>query len=300
LIIVRERWPLPPWAAVAAGLSLVLLPLSGANGILFTPFFAVWLAVGVALYRREMSEGWIAPFFSTCIVISLALSALYFVGWTSTASSYPNPGFWPTLLTGARFIGMALGPVGGGKVPPRLISGVLFFAATILLMVSSAFPLFCGLRHTKRSERFRAFGLLVFAAAMAALVLAMAWGRAGWVPVYDMPDRYALLSVPALCAAYFAWILYATEAVANRVAIAFAIAGLLALPFNLREGNWWRRWYASGMAAFEQDLSAGLSWQELADKHYKFLLHWDRSGLVESMKMLHDAKIGPLGRAAPR
>jgi hypothetical protein len=195
---------------------------------------------------------------------------------------------------------MALGPVGAGKVPPKLISGVLFCAVALVLLGSAIAPLTEGLRRARGSERSRVWGLLVFAAAMAALVLAMAWGRAGWVPVYDMPDRYALLSVPALCAAYFAWILYGTEGVGNRVAIAFAIAGLLALPFNLREGNWLRRWYASGMAAFEQDLSAGLSWQELADKHYKFLLHWDRSGLVESMKMLHDAKIGPLGRAAPR
>jgi hypothetical protein len=38
----------------------------------------------------------------------------------------------------------------------------------------------------------------------------------------------------------------------------------------------------------------------LADLHYHFLLAWDRNALAERLKMLHDAKIGPLGSAAPR
>ena len=103
-----------------------------------------------------------------------------------------------------------------------------------------------------------------------------------------------------MCAAYFAWILYGPEPLRDRIAIAFAAAGLVALPLNLREGNWWRWWYAGNMTAFERDLSAGLSWQELGDKHYEFLLHWNRDALVERMQMLHEAKIGPLGRAEPR
>jgi hypothetical protein len=40
LIIMREPWPLPPKVAVAAGLILVMLPLTGANGVLFTPIVA--------------------------------------------------------------------------------------------------------------------------------------------------------------------------------------------------------------------------------------------------------------------
>jgi len=148
-------------------------------------------------------------------------------------------------------------------------------------------------------DQLRTFGLLMFAAAMAGLVLAMAWGRAGWVPIQGMPDHYALLSVPGLCAAYFAWILYGSEPIRNWITICFAIAALLALPFNVREGNAWRSWYVAGMLSFEEDFSTGLSWQELGDKHYKFLLHWNRDALVERMKMLHDAKVGPLGKAVP-
>jgi hypothetical protein len=84
------------------------------------------------------------------------------------------------------------------------------------------------------------------------------------------------------------------------MAMMFAVAGLAALPLNVREGLVWRDWYAAGMHAFEQDLSDGRSWRELGERHYLFLMHWDRDGLVERMRMLNRAKIGPLGRAMPR
>jgi hypothetical protein len=96
------------------------------------------------------------------------------------------------------------------------------------------------------------------------------------------------------------WILYGLETTRNRVAIAFAIAMLLALPFNVREGLAVRDWYVTNMRAFEQDLAKGLSWHEPADRHYQFLLPWDHDGLVERMRMLYEAKIDPFGRGVPR
>ena len=299
LVIVRERLPLRPKIAVTAGLTVVLLPLSGANGLLLTPFVALWLAAGTLLHRRGMTARWIAPFQIVCVVVSIALVGLYFIGYVRPAWAPLNPGFAPTVKTGAKFVGMVFGPVGGGKVHSGLITGLACGVASLLL-ASSIIPLWLGLRDYPTSERPRVFGLLIFAAAMAALVLAVAWGRAGSVPRFGMPDRYALLSVPALCAVYFAWILYGPETVRDRIAISFVIAMLVALPFNLRQGRVWRDWYVTGMQAFEQDLSDGVSWQELGNRHHKFLLHWDRDALVERMRMLHEAKTGPLGRATPR
>ena len=243
LIIIRETWPLPPNIALGAGVLLVLLPLCGANEIVFTPFMAFWLAAGTVLFRRDASARWIAPFHGACVVVSIALVGLYLAGYEKDLA-HPNPGFWPTVLTGARFVGIAIGPVGAGTVPPRLISGLFFCAVTFALLASALIPLRLGLLRARGQERFRVYGLAIFGVAMAALVVAIAWGRAGWVPRFGIPDRYALFSVPALCAAYFAWILYGPEPLRDRIAIAFAAAGLLALPLNLREGNWWRWWYA--------------------------------------------------------
>lgn len=296
LIIVQERWPLSPKAAVTAGLILILLPLSGANGIIFSLFVAFWLAAGTLLYRREMTARWLAPLLSACVGVSIALTGLYFVGYVHPPWAPPNPGLGPTIVTGVRFVGMAFGPVGAGKIYPKWITGGLTCAVAFLLLASSIIPLRRGLCDNRTtSERSRAFGLLVFAAATVTFVLVMAWGRAGWVPDFGMPDRYALLSVPALCAAYFVWILYGRETIRDDIATVFAIAALAALPFNLLEGYRYGEGYVIGMQAFERDLSNGLSWPELADRHYQFLFRWDHDGLIERMRMLHNARIGPLG-----
>ncbi len=298
LVIVRERLPLRPKIAVTVGLTVVLLPLSGANGLLLTPFVALWLAAGT-LHRRDKTARWIAPFQIGCVIVSIALVGLYFVGFVRPAWAPLNPGFWPTVKTGAKLVGMVFGPVGGGKVHPGWITGLACGAASLLL-ASSIIPLWRGLGANRTSERPRVFGLLIFETAMAALVVAVAWGRAGSVPRFGMPDRYALLGVPALCVVYFAWILYGPQIVRDRIAITFVIAMLVALPFNLRQGRAWRDWYVTGMQSFEQDLSDGLSWQELGDRHHEFLLRWDREALIERLRMLYEAKTGPLGRATPR
>src|SRR5262249_28769424 len=132
LIIVDNSWLGSPKIAIAAGLVVVLLPLSGANGLLFTPFAASWLAAGTLLRRREIIKGWIPAFHSICVMVGTALTGLYFVGYELPPWAPPNPGLGPTLLTGARFIGMALGPVGAGRFPPKWITGGLVCAVVAI------------------------------------------------------------------------------------------------------------------------------------------------------------------------
>jgi hypothetical protein len=129
----------------------------------------------------------------------------------------------------------------------------------------------------------------------------MAWGRAGWVPLYGLPDSYIALSVPGLCAAYFAWLLYGPPTTRDRATKAFAIAALLALPFNVEHGLASRASYVADRQGFENELAEGLSWQELADRHWQLLFPFPggRDPLIEYARMLHEAKIGPFGRAAP-
>jgi hypothetical protein len=147
------------------------------------------------------------------------------------------------------------------------VIGVVFCGIGVLLWLSGVLPLWHGLRRFRTLEGSRFLGFLVFGAGVAALVLAMAWGRAGWVPLYGMPDRYVALSVPGLCAAYFAWLLYGPPAARDGAANAFALAALLALPFNIKHGLAVRDTYEAGMQAFEQDAAGGSSWRQLADNH---------------------------------
>jgi hypothetical protein len=303
LIIVREPWPLSPNSAVISGIVLVLLPLTGAGGALFTPFVALWVTAGALLYQRDTPPRWIFPFQSACLIISVALVGLYFVGYVSPSST-PYAGVGSTVVTGARFVGMSLGPIGAGtgRVFPTLFVGVVFCGMGVLLWVSGIIPLGRVLSRIRVSEASRFFGLLIFAAAMAALVIATALGRAAWVPLQGMPDRYVVISVPGLCAAYFAWLLYGPVIARERVANAFAIVALLAFPLNLKEGLTGLGRCVADTQAFEQDLADGLSWQELAERHQRILFPFPdgRDTLIEYARMLHEAKIGPLGRAASR
>jgi hypothetical protein len=293
LIIVGYDRPLSPKLALTAGLTLVLLPLSGGNGMLFTPFVALWLAGTALLYRREMAERWVFPFQVGCVIVSLAFVGLYFVGYEPATP--PHAGVVTAAITAGRFVGMSLGPVGAGtgRVFPASLIGVGFCGLAWLLWTSALLPLSNGLRSARSAERFRLFGLLMFAAATTTLVVLMGWGRAGLVPVLGLPSRYALLSVPGLCAAYFAWILYGPDNMRNWAAAVFAAAALVALPFNMREGLGYRDAYVSIMQAFTQDLSDGMSWRELGKRDASSLMGWDPELVTRGLKMLHDAKMGP-------
>jgi len=134
---------------------------------------------------------------------------------------------------------------------------------------------------------------------MAALVLAMAWGRAGWVPLYGLPDRYVALSVPGLCALYFAWLLYGRQTARNRVANAFAVAALVALPFNVQHGLAVRALYVADTQAFGHELAEGLSWQELADRHQELLFPFPggRGMLIENWQEIVLVGILPFSHA---
>ena len=268
--------------------------------LIFTPFFAFWLATGTLLYRHDIAGRWIVPFQIGCVIVSITLAALYFVGYESATPA--NPGVRSIALAASRFVGMASGPVGGGtgRVFPGSAIGVLFCTAGCLLLASGIIPLRCGLRSVRSTERFRAFSMLIFRAAMATLTLLLAWGRAGWVPQFGMPSRYALLSVPGLCAVYFLWVLYGSDRMRNRAAVTFGVAALLALPFNVQKGLvGLHTYYVNGMRAVEQDLAEGATWREVADRHQKFLLAWDREALIMGMQMLHKARMGPWKGTGP-
>ncbi|MBV8737046.1 MAG: hypothetical protein JO007_07270 [Alphaproteobacteria bacterium] len=169
MIIVNSRWPLSPKTAVVAAFTLVLLPLSGGHGMIFTPFIVLWLVAGMLLFRDDITARWIIPFEAACIFVSIALIGLYFIGYVSVTQSYPGIGW--IVVASARFVGMALGPAGGAKS----ITGGLFCGVAALLLASGIIPLRRGLRNIFPAERFRAFGLLIFVGAMATLVFAIGW-----------------------------------------------------------------------------------------------------------------------------
>ncbi|HEY3188808.1 MAG TPA: hypothetical protein VGJ70_15105, partial [Solirubrobacteraceae bacterium] len=119
-------------------------------------------------------------------------------------------------------------------------------------------------------------------------------------PESGLADRYTLLSVPSLLAAWFAWERFGPARARRWVQAALLAVIVVLLPFNIERAHQFRDWYATGMAAVQRDLDAGVPRDALVRRHQSFLLHWDGPQLARGMQALHDEGIGPFGRMRER
>jgi hypothetical protein len=291
LVMVTRGTQLGPGTAALAAACLVLLPLSGANGLALAPALAAWVgASGVLAWRRTPTGGR-----GTGAVLTAAVAAT--VGVTlvhaltyEQAPWYPaSPGLGATLATSAKFAAMAVGPAAATSWPISVLGVSIVASATLALLAKS-------LGQGEARDRQRAAALLIFLAALGTLALAVGWGRAGRVAAVGLNSRYALLAVPLLFVTYFAWELYGPRGWRGRVRTALALVMLALLPLNTSQGLAARDWVRAGMAAVERDIAAGLPGSLLADRHHPFLLHWDRHRLAAGIDMLRRANLGPFAR----
>jgi hypothetical protein len=284
MVVVSHGGRLSRTTAVAAGSCLVLLPLTGANGVLFGVGLTPWLAYEAWTHRQRRPD--VAVILSVAVASVPVLVLLYTLGyiWGMNPAS---PSTAATLETSVKFIAMGLGPaVGRWWTLWALVAGSF--------LVAGAIPLLQAVLRSDLDRRGRPLGILLFQANMACLALAMGWGRAALVPKWGMPDRYALLAVPAFLATYFVWELYGPTLLRRfgPVALAATLAGLV--PANTEKGFEFRDWYVRGMEAFERDVEAGVPRSTLAQTHYRFLLYWNVEDLRLYMQMLSRARIGTL------
>jgi hypothetical protein len=296
LLLVIVARPAPPsrLAAAVAALALVGLPLSGANGLLFTPTLAGWLAYSAWTRRRstpasQRVDGWLP---AGAAILAILLCAGYFVGYESSPWNAPSPGFAASLETSGKFLALSVGPAAAK-------SWVLFGVTVSAVLLTSLIALGAAWRE-EDGERLRISGLMAFFGAVAVLALAVGWGRAGrTAETGRMPTRYVLLAAPGLCAAYFTTLLYGPSGMRRWLPGALATLVALLFPLNTRVGFQRRAWFGAGFAAFEHDLDAGAPRAVLAQRHYEFMLHWDEPLMAVSLRQLHDAGVGPFAEWEP-
>ncbi len=290
LVVVRYGVALTGGATLAAALAMALLPLCGANGMIFSFALAPWFAVAAFIQWRGAGARWKSAALVAAVVIAVALSALYFVNYQRAYWNPPSPGPAATIKTSLSFLAMSLGP--GARSNYYLALAALL----PILIGAGVVTVFAALR-TRGNDRWRAAGLICFAGGCAVLVAAIGWGRAGLVPTVGMPDRYTLLSVPILLAAYFAFELFGGRALATLGPVALLLAMLVALPENSRQGYTWGEWYRRGMDRVSVDIDAGVPVDEIAQRHREMLLHWNEDMLRSRIRMLREAGLGPFARA---
>lgn len=293
LVIVARPTPSSPAIATVGALALVCLPLSGANGLVLAPPLAAWFAYQAHARRAELHD-WQRWLPGVAAGLALLLCGVYFIGYESSPWNAPSPGVGATLATFGKFLALGLGPVARG-------SWLLFGAAGVLILGAAAGVLVAALPEQDRNrDRIRVIGLLTFLAAALLLAFLVGWGRAGRAAETGrMPSRYVLLAAPGMCAAYFALLLHGRWGLRRFGLPALALLAALLFPLNTHLGLKRRAWFGQGMAAFERDLAAGASAEELARRHHEFMLHWDETLMEVSLRQLHEAEVGTFAAWEP-
>lgn len=276
-------------SAWIAGISLILLPLCGANGLLFVPFLSLWLIYcGVLHYKSvKVEQQWLSVFLIASVAIALGLVGIYFYGYQRPTWNPPSPGLGATLETAAKFLAYSFGPVAAW-------SWRLFIIAALIVVVPSVGIVFREALRTRGYERSRAMGILLFCSILALFALAIGYGRAGLIPTQGFPIRYVIFAVPALCTAFFIWELYGSPKWQRIFQWGLCLAMCFLLPLNMIAGFvMMGNWYDSVMDAVERDIAVGVPISILAERHRDSLIHWwEKPKLAENIEMLYEDRIG--------
>jgi hypothetical protein len=281
---------------IAVGLSLVVLPLCGANGLVLVPCLAAWLAYR-GIHQRELRTPHstaITAVAAGLAAASLLLCILYFVRYERPPSMYASTGLAPAVRTATTFFASGVAsPLSSwldGRPSWRLAMSILL-TATAALVVSK----------TLRAPRNlpRAVGLLLFLGAIVALGLALGVGRGA--RAWDTLDsHYGTLAIPILCWVYFAWEVYGSRATSQLVQMSLLalMCGVFAL--NLPSGLDHYPHLDRAAAVVEEDVRAGLSPCDLARRHLRLFWWQDtaegREIVSGGLRMLHRARAQPFDR----
>ena len=194
-LVVRQDAPFGPRLMLGAGLSVLLLPLCGANGLAMTPGLALWLAYQGFRRWRACASGWTWEGFGllTFAAATLGLVGFYFVNYERAEDAAAPTTIWNGLVTSLQF-GTSM--LGGGTVYFWPASGALFLG----LMAASGLAL-VWVCATRPADRPRAIGLMLFLGGLTALALSLGRGREG----AGFTARYVTMASPIGCGTYFLW-----------------------------------------------------------------------------------------------
>lgn len=297
-VIVRHGAAPPVRASVAAALAMALLPLTGANGLIFAVAMIPWYVLVVLRQRAEprpSQAGVRAALFGATSIAGAALSAVYVAQYRPSDYHPPDPGPLAKVVTAFKFAAMALGPaVWEHRALVAIVLSVVVIGAAVLVARRGVSAL-----AARDEERWRLAGIVCFVGGCVVLTVMMGYGRAAWVPKYGMPPRYALLAVPLVVAAYYAWELYGSRRAARAIQMMLLAVSVFCIPANYRAGRFFVDWMRDSMDQAQRDIDAGLPRLEIARRNRENLLHWDEPGLARGIGMLRDAGIGPFARVKP-
>lgn len=289
IIVVQYTKLLNLKLAILASVLMILLPLCGANGLIYLLPVLPWLAYeGFVQFRgKELGANRkIGILLFGSVFLTLLIVGVYFIGYERPSWNPPSPGLRATLKTGAKFMAMAFGPSASLSWRLSISMVMLLVTLTMGLIVFAIFK-------TRGREFQRAVGLFFFLGTSIIFALAIGYGRAGLVPSVGLPTRYVLLAVPTLIICYSIWELYGLPIMRNMINWGLFISMLVLFVNNTKDGFAWRNYYLGGADTVIKDLKQGIPQSVLIQRHQNFLLHWNKQMLISSMQQLKKAKMGP-------
>ena len=249
VVIVRAKSGLTWRSALQAGVCLLALPLCGANGLLLLLPLGLWLGItGAVRWRARGPGGKRAGAIALAAALgSLALAALYFIGYRKTREGLPTPRLRSVIGGALQFIAGGFGPA-TTRFWPHLAVGVA------LLAVLGAVLLLRSLPKVPSGERTRRLGLVSFLASFFCLGLGIGLGRPG---ANFVNLRYVTLAAPAVCGLFFMWMVAGSAALQRTVQGGLLGLLLLMVALGIPGDIAYARHRRAPLAAFERDLRDG-------------------------------------------
>ena len=296
LLIVRRPSRLGPVTASLASLCLLCLPLNGAAGVAMVPAMGLWLSGTAIVQWRRSSSGpnrrIDAAVAAGCLASTLAACAilvLYFRGY-KRPEFHPEGDLLATVRTSIEFLGTAFGNAAKVHWP---ISGIL----TVTILVATVAVLLWSYRW-QGSDRGRVVGLLIYLGGCGSLALGLGHGRSGFGPLAGCEPRYAVLAVPAFCAAYLAWTRFGPASLSRLGQTSlFTLACMVLLP-NAEQATTNAVLNRAIVDDFERDLRDGMPMTDLVDNYHDKhpLLPHQLEVCYEALSRLRDARVGMFKR----
>jgi hypothetical protein len=291
LVLVSYHTLTMPIAAVIAGTTLILLPFSGAQGLMIVPLMALWLIYSGILHWRDIKihggDRWISLFLISSSIIALIFSGLYLVDFHRPTWAPPSPNLLTTLATAGKLVAYGFGPA----VEKSWTLSEVF---TVGFLLSSAVVLVLGFLRHKGLERQRAMGVILFFCNLIMFALLFGWGRAVAIQNTHWATRYVIFGVQVLSTAYFIWELYGPPKLRSIAQTVLLLGMLVALPFNIKMGLDYGNYHRGQLDLVEKDVLAGIPRSVLVERHREWLYSWwEETKLANAMQMLHDAGVEP-------
>jgi hypothetical protein len=266
------------------GLLIVGLAVTAAvSAAVFRPVDreCLWMIVGCltlslaiwSLLRIKRAFGRLGALASFLILTLITLGPTY-------RTAPPSPSMWATLRGGFMFLSTAFGATSSIHWPYSGWAIMLLWLAALIVLMRAAIR-----------RRRPIGGLIAYWLAFTLLAHALGWGRSGFDYTACLQQRYALLSVPFLCAVY---LILGMSPVAGKAA-QFMLAALILFwsPDNIHEGVSVARRVHEKNRRFLEDMSAGKPLMYVIHHHRWWIPHgWNWSAYLEmehGMRLFHDA-----------